>query len=163
MLCLAVLCVYSSGLCGDDPRAQPPKAELHEGTGYFLFLADSNLVDGRRLLELRDKIGLTRKQEEKIENLVLEQETFYIRSSAEIKIKEVRFAIFLRSGQRDRKEIETYIREISAGKTDLIVNHANYLLDLRDLLTPRQLEALRQIKTERKPVRRGNSRHLSDD
>jgi Spy/CpxP family protein refolding chaperone len=163
ILLLAVLGVNPAIYCRDYRRAQSPKNERPERLMHFLFLADSNLVDGRRLLEVKDKIGLTPEQEEKIENLVLEQEALNIRSSAEIKIKEMRFATSLGAGKMDRKEMETYIREISAAKTRLIVNYINYLLDVRDLLTPRQLEILRQIKVKRKSSIQRNPRESSGE
>ena len=163
ILFLAVLGVYPSLFCREEHRLQPSKQESPERFSHFMFLADSNLVDGRRLLEVKDKIGLTPEQEEKIEDLVLEQEASNIRSSAEIKIKEARFATYLRSGEMDRKEMETYIREISAEKTRLIVNYVNYLLDVRELLTSRQLEILRQFKTKRKSLIRRNPRSSTRD
>ena len=120
------------------------------GTHSF-FLTESNLFDGRWLLEKKDKIALTRAQEEKIENLMLAHEAFSIRCTAEIKIKELQFAAYLKTGKIDRKEIEKHIREIGKEKTNLIVDHLNYLLDLRNLLTNRQIETLMQIKEQKKP------------
>jgi Spy/CpxP family protein refolding chaperone len=91
---------------------------------------------------------LTGKQEERIENLMLRHEAFSIRNSGEIKIKELQFAAYLKTGKTDRKEMGMYIREISRVKTNLIVHYMNYLLDVRDVLTPQQLETLKQMKKQ---------------
>jgi Spy/CpxP family protein refolding chaperone len=163
MVAAAVLGMFISVYCSDRHRSQPSQDTPPERLTRFMFLADSNLVDGRRLLEIKARIGLTAEQEKKIEDLVLEQEAFNIRRSAEIKIKEVRFAAYLRAGKLDRKGMASYIREISAEKTALIVNYINYLLDVRELLTPRQLEILQQNKGKRKTLMRRNPGFATHD
>lgn len=145
-VCLAVLCGGPLVLLNAQPGDRPLQDEFSKRKRHLFFLTDNNLFDGRMLLKMKDKIGLTRKQEERIENLMLEHEAFSIRNSGEIKIKELQFAAFLKRGKTDRKEMEMYIREISRIKTNLIVKYMNYLLDLRDLLTPQQLETLKQMK-----------------
>jgi Spy/CpxP family protein refolding chaperone len=118
---------------------------------YLLFLSKNNLYDGRLLLQLKDEIGLTREQEKKIEDLMLEHEAFSIRNSAEIKIKELQFASYLKSEKKkiDRKQMERLIREISNEKTTKIIHYINYLLDLRELLTPQQMEILRHQRNHK--------------
>jgi hypothetical protein len=118
---------------------------------HLLFLSKNNLYDGRLLLRLKDKIGLTEDQEKKIEDLMLEHEAFSIRSSAEIKIKELQFASYLKSKKKkiDRKQMEQRIREISSEKTKMIVHYMNYLLDLRELLTTQQVETLRHLRNRK--------------
>ena len=109
-------------------------------------LVDCGLYDGRIILSVKDKIGLTAAQEEKIENLMLDYEAFSIRNSGEIKIKELRFASYLRSGEMDRKEVAKHIREISKEKTDMIVRHLNHVLDLKEILTPDQRRKMAELR-----------------
>jgi Spy/CpxP family protein refolding chaperone len=120
----------------------------HRHAEIAVFLAESNLYDARLILKMKDEIGLTEKQEEKIEDIMLVHEAFLIRNSAEIKIKELRFATYLKSqpGEMDRRQVEKYIREISKEKTDLIVHCMNYLLDLKEILTPTQLKKMAEIR-----------------
>lgn len=115
-------------------------------------LSGHNLLNGRILLKYREKINLTPKQVEKIETLMMEYESFYISKTGEIKSKELRFAFYLRSGKKelDRKEMAKYIREISSIKTDVIVTHVNYLLDLKNLLTPQQRKTLETLEEARR-------------
>lgn len=147
---LAVLCLGTFVLLNAQPDNSPQKDQAFKRKRHLFFLTDNNLFDGRMLLKMKDKIGLTRKQEERIENLMLEHEAFSIRNSGEIKIQELQLAAYLKTGKTDRKEMEMYIREISRIKTNLIVKYMNYLLDLRDLLTPQQLETLKQMKEKEK-------------
>ena len=149
-ICLAVLYTGPLMLLNAQPGDRPQKDEAFKRKKYLFFLTDNNLYDGRLLLKVKDKIGLNRKQVERIENLMLEHEAFSIRNTGEIKIKELQFAAYVKKGKTDRKEMERHIREISRIKTNLIVHYMNYLLDVRDLLTPRQLETLTQMKDRKK-------------
>jgi Spy/CpxP family protein refolding chaperone len=145
---LVVMCVGAFVLLNARQEDKPQEDEAFNRRRHLFFLTDNNLFDGRMLLKIKDKIGLTGKQEEKIENLMLEHEGFSIRNSGEIKIKELQFAAYLEGRKTDRKEMEMYIREISKIKTNLIVHYMNYLLDVRDVLTPQQLETLKQMKEQ---------------
>ena len=49
----------------------------------------------------------------------------------------------------DRKEVEKHIRQISKIKTDMIVDYMNYLLDVKEILTPAQREKIKQLKKRR--------------
>ena len=147
-MCLVVMCVGAFVLLNARQEDKPLEDEAFNRRRHLFFLTDNNLFDGRMLLRIKDKIGLTGKQEEKIENLMLEHEAFSIRNSGEIKIKELQFAAYLEAGKTDRKEVEMYIREISKIKTNLIVHYMNYLLDVREVLTPQQLETLKQMKEQ---------------
>ncbi|MGD2088822.1 MAG: hypothetical protein PVH61_21765 [Candidatus Aminicenantes bacterium] len=149
-ICLVVLCAGPFVLVNAQPQDRPGKDQAFKRKRHLSFLTNNNLFDGRLLLRIKDKIGLTRKQEERIENLMLEHEAFTIRNSGEIKIKELQLAAYLKKGKTDRNQMEMYIREISRIKTNLIVKYMNYLLDLRDLLTPQQLETIKRMKAEKK-------------
>jgi hypothetical protein len=131
---------------GEEPFLPPPAAFM---------LAENNLYEARFILDNREKIALTNEQAEKIENLMLENETSIIRDSAEIKIQELRFASFLKSqtADIDRKQVEKYIREISRQKTIMIVHHINYLLDVKEVLTGPQLQKLAENRTRIHPLK----------
>lgn len=117
-------------------------------------LVDCGLYDGRIILSVKNEIGLTSDQEEKIENLMLDYEAFSIRNSGEIKIKELRFASYLKSGEMDREEVAKHIREISKEKTDMIVRHLNHVLDLKEILTPVQRRKMAELRDKWRASRR---------
>jgi len=157
LLFLSVLSVHT-GLSAHACYPGDEKEISRGHPGIFAMLADDNLYDGRILLKVKDELGLTKAQEEKIENLMLDYEAFTIRHSGEIKIKELRFASYLKSGHMDRGEVEKYIREISKEKTDMIVQHMNHLLDLKAILTPGQLRKMEEIRDKWKVGRGKRSR-----
>lgn len=130
------------------------KGEKVKKTRQAFFMAENNLYDARLILRIKDKIGITKEQEEKIENLMLDHEAFTIRNSAEIKIKELQFVSYLKSKEMDRKQVEQYIRVISKEKTDLIIHYMNYLLDLRAILTPSQIQKITEIREKMKTLMR---------
>ncbi len=118
--------------------SEPDKDILTEMHMYF--------HDGRDILDQKDKLRLSEEQIEKIENLMLEHESYSIRNSGEIKIKEMQFASRIESSKQppDRKTVETFIRDISSLKTEMFIHYANYLLDLREILSQKQLNILKQ-------------------
>jgi Spy/CpxP family protein refolding chaperone len=159
MIIIAVTIFWGNPFLSYSFQEEPGRS--HEAPAlvkHLLFLAESNLYDGRWLLEKKDKIGLTGEQQEKIEDLMLVHEAFSIRNSGEIKIKELRFAAYLKTGNMDRKQMEQHIREISREKTALIVNYANYLLDVRNILTPQQLKTLEHLKEQKRTEARKKKR-----
>jgi Spy/CpxP family protein refolding chaperone len=121
----------------------------------LFFMAENDLYDGRLILKVKDKVGLTKEQEEKIQDLMLDHEAFTLRSGAEIKILELRFASYLKSGsdEMDRKQVAAHIREISNKKTDLIVHYMNHLLDLKEILTPDQVQKMAEIREKMKTLK----------
>ena len=130
------------------------KKEKESPFRIAVYMADKNLFDAHFILRVKDEINLTEKQEGKVENIVLSFRESSIRKKAEIKIKELRLASYLRSEKIDRKHIEKVIREISKKKTDCIVGYVNYLIDLKDLLTTDQLDKLRQLRETIKKKRK---------
>lgn len=115
---------------------------------FGLYMAENNLFEARFILRLKNEIGLTAAQEQKIENLMLSHEETVIRRSSDIKVLELKFASLLKGNRIDRREMEKMVRETSQLKTDLQVDHLNYLLDLRDTLTPEQVRKMEKMKKE---------------
>lgn len=112
------------------------------------YFSDSDLIDGRIILRFSDKIKLTDQQLSKVETLLLGFEEISITKNAEIKIKELRLTSLLKSPKSDRKMVEKFLRDIGKNQTDLFIAYLNYLFDLREILTPGQIEQLREIKTK---------------
>ncbi len=155
ILFLLVLPVHTGLIAHAYPEDTKERRKISRGhIGFMAWLADSGLYDGRTLLRVKAELELTKEQTEKIETMMLDYEAFSIRNRGEIKIKELRFASYLKSGQMDRGEVEKYIREVSKEKTDMIVSHLNHLLDLKAILTPGQLRKMADIMEEWKTRRK---------
>jgi Spy/CpxP family protein refolding chaperone len=110
------------------------------------FLKNQNLLDGRFILRFKDQLNLTGDQIQKIEKLMLTFEEEYISRWAEIKIKEIHLASYIKSEQIVRKKIENTIREISKERIEISIKYLNYLLDIKMLLTREQKEKIKNIK-----------------
>lgn len=151
-----------SPLEGSSSNAEKPPIEKEEKNisqehwvrhlKYIFQLREKNLYPGTTLLDLSIEIGLSEAQQQKIEQLMLKHQESVIRKSAEIKITEMRFARFIQSGKLDRQEAAQWIRSISEQKTDLVIDHMNYLLDLRELLTPDQIKKLSLLSQKKIPA-----------
>jgi len=115
---------------------------------FGLYMAENNLFEARFILRLKSEIGLTPAQEQKIGNMMLAHEEAAIRRSSDIKVLELKLASLLKNNRIDRREMEKMAREMSRLKTDLQIDHLNYLLDLRDTLTADQVQKIEKLKKD---------------
>jgi Spy/CpxP family protein refolding chaperone len=129
----------------DGKRLRP---NLLNNLRFGLYMAENNLFEARFLLHLKSEIGLTPQQEKKIEDMMLAYEENAIRRGSDVKVMELKFASLLKGNRIDRREMEKLAREIGKMKTDLQVGHLNYLLDVRDTLTPEQIQKLEKMKDQ---------------
>jgi len=113
---------------------------------FGLYMAENNLFEARFILHMKSEIGLTSQQEKKIEDMMLSYEESAIRRGSDIKVLELKFASQLKGNRIDRREMEKMVREIAKMKVDLQVGHINYLLDVRETLTPEQIQKLEKMK-----------------
>jgi hypothetical protein len=167
---LTLFFVFLGGvmLLTSTPQEQPPLEgrELgehrdspgpHEDNDHWVgqlqnafLLADKNLFEAEFILGKKDKIFLSAEQEQKVETIMMAYQETCIRIGAEIKIRELRLASAIRSEHLNKTQMANYIREISGQKTDWVVKYFNYLLDLRELLSKKQLEILGSFTREKK-------------
>jgi Spy/CpxP family protein refolding chaperone len=147
ILIVAVLVLLSLDLmAGPAGRGR----DMMKHTRYGIHMAENNLFPGYILLKYKDEIGLTEDQVSKIDKIRdLFQET-KIKKHADIKIKELKLRSYLEEKQLDRKQMEKKIWEIAKMKTEMQIDQMNYLLDLKDLLSPKQLEKIESLKKERR-------------
>ena len=129
---------------------------------FGIHMAEKNLFSGSMLLKFKDEIGLTAEQVSKIEKMSDLFQEAVIRKQADIKVKGLKVRSYLKEEHVDRKKMETMIGEIAKMRTDLQVDHMNYLLDLKDLLTPEQIEKIESVKKERRHKRMEKREHLRE-
>jgi Spy/CpxP family protein refolding chaperone len=130
---------------------------------FGLYMAENNLFEARFILHLKGEIGLTPDQEQKIENMMLAHEEAAIRRGSDIKVMELKFAALLKNNRIDRREMEKMARDMGKLKTDLQVDHLNYLLDVRDILTPEQIQKIEKFKKDIPQRIRDRIRNRLDD
>lgn len=115
---------------------------------YGLRMAERNLLSARMLLKMKDDIGLDADQVVKIEKLQELQEEVTIKRTADIKALELKLNSSLKEKKVNRAKVEKQIREIAALRTDMMVEHIDHLLDLKELLTGEQLVKIDRLKKE---------------
>lgn len=149
ILSTAVLMLVSFHMTLSAKAGQMRHPRMMRHAGFGILMAEKNLFPAFILLKHKEEIGLTQDQVTKIEKMQeLHKETF-IRKQADIKVKELKFNSYLKEDQINRGKMETMIREIAKMKTDVQIAHINYLLDLKNLLTPEQVQKLEDFKRER--------------
>lgn len=119
---------------------------------FGLHMAEDNLFEARFILRQKGELALSAAQQKKIEDLMLAYEEGAIRAGSDIKVLELKFATLLRAAGVDRREMERQARAIGNKRTDLQVNHLNYLLDVRAVLTPEQVQKLEKLKRSFAPL-----------
>jgi len=140
LIAFFVICIFGnlSAFSSDPPRSQTAR--------FGLYLAERNLYEAKFLLRMKEEIGLSQEQEKAIHEMMLKYEEKAMGRNADIKAQEMKLAAFLRQDPVNRKEMEKMFRNISRLRTDLYINHLNYLLDLRALLNSEQKSRIDAIK-----------------
>ncbi len=130
-------------------ESAPMQRKMMRHAGFGIMMAEKNLFPAKMLLKVKDEIGLTEEQVTKIEKMEEIYQESAIKKHADIKVQELKFHSYLKSDQIDRSKMEKMIRDIAKKRTDLQIDHINYLLDLKNLLTPEQIEKIDALKKER--------------
>ena len=137
-----------AALLASPLQSQTRRHHTLENLKFGLFMAENNLFEARMILRFKSEIGLTPAQEKSIENLMLAHEETAIKRQADLKVMELHFAALLKEENVNRKAMEKMARGIGNFKTDLQIDHLNYLLDIRDTLNPEQIQKMENLKKE---------------
>jgi Spy/CpxP family protein refolding chaperone len=144
---ILILLIFMSTTIQAQPDRKPWPHMLNN-LKFGLYMAENNLFEARFILRLQNEIGLTEEQGQKIENMMLAHEETAIRRGSDIKVLELKFAALLKSNRIDRSEMKKMVGAMGKLKTELQVDHLNYLLDVRDILTPEQIQKIDKLKKE---------------
>lgn len=167
VLLLIVFCVHStaaySRLQDEDEKRSSREwrksSFSHHGIGFSP--AENNLFHTRSILDAREELALTPEQEKKLQDLSMEHMAVVIRGNGEIKIKELQFTAYLKSGKMERKEVVRFVRGIGEKKADLFIQYVNHLLDVKAVLTPTQLKKMTELYSAKKKIRKRLDRRTS--
>ena len=117
--------------------------------------------------ELVEKMELTDKQQDQIENLFLDMEKKRIELRADIELTQLELREAMDSPKPDEGKVRKLVKEIGTMKTDLHMTRIDQQLGLKKILTPEQQEKLRQFRMmrqmkEKKHPRRKPCKHHQD-
>ncbi len=127
----------------------PKDRRMLKHAGYRIMMAEKNLLPARILLKVKDEIGLTGEQIDKIEKMQEVYQETAIKKQADIKVQELKLSSYLKEDKVDRGKMEKMIRSIAKMRTDSQIDNINYLLDVKDVLTPEQVKKVDELKRER--------------
>jgi Spy/CpxP family protein refolding chaperone len=96
-----------------------------------------------------DELGLTEEQQTKIKEQRFQTDKEAIELRSKIKIAELELRELLHSEDPDEGQIKNKIEEIGSLKTQLRFTLVKSQLEIRNTLTPEQLEKLKLLKKER--------------
>lgn len=141
LITVILLAGYSLTMLNAEPR---PYLQKHMMFGNNI--AMKNLLTGRFLLKFKEEIGLTEVQLKKIEKMNFSFQESIIKTTADLKLQEIKLAGYLRADKVDRKQAEKMLRNIGKIKTGMQVDQMNYRLDIKETLTAEQLKKIEQLK-----------------
>jgi Spy/CpxP family protein refolding chaperone len=149
ILVLGLLLTAGNLFSVPNPQGKGKPGMMKHGR-FGIHMAENNLFHARMLLRMKDRIGLTDDQVKKIEKMHDRYMEANIKIKADLQIKELKFKSYLKEDNINRKKMEKMIRDIAQVKTDMQVDHMNYLLDLKTLLTNEQLQKIEEEKKLRR-------------
>lgn len=109
-------------------------------------LVEKNMFPPKMLLRHQDEIGLTEDQVTKIEKMQQKFQEYEIKQKAEMKIQWLKFKTLLKKDKVDRKKMEKMIRETARMRTNMQIDKMNYMLDVKEVLTPEQITKIKEFK-----------------
>jgi len=133
------------GLMGPGPRPGPAyghedRWSSHEGPLITI------------MLDHAQEFGLTPDQERKLRDLRTEFAKESVRRTADIRVAEIDLNSLLEQEKWDLTKIEPKVKEIAALQGDLRLARIKTLAAGREVLTPEQVEKLKQIGHRMRPV-----------
>ena len=97
-------------------------------------------------LDLKEKLGLTDEQIDKLKAIKLEHEKAAIKARAELKIKELELRELMQATEPDELAIKAKVKEIEDLRTRLMMNRINGRLEAQRVLTEKQLKQLKELR-----------------
>jgi Spy/CpxP family protein refolding chaperone len=155
LLIAAVLMIVSGSLALEAAARRP---DMIKHARFGIRMAEKNMYPAKMLLRFKDEIGLTGQQVGKIEKMRTLFQEAAIRRKADIKIQQMKLQNYIQKDKIDRKKMEHLIRGVAKMKTDMQIDHMNYLLDVKSVLTADQLKKIDEFKKKRRRQRYKNRR-----
>ncbi|HVB34384.1 MAG TPA: periplasmic heavy metal sensor [Patescibacteria group bacterium] len=124
--------------------------EMGSGAGFGFASRVARMVNNANF---RQRLGITDAQAAKIRQQTMDFQVSQIRSRADLQIDQLQLRNLLTAPAPDRAAIDQKLDQISAAQLAQRKRGVDYMLSLRDALTPEQRQKLQQMR--RGPARRG--------
>jgi Spy/CpxP family protein refolding chaperone len=120
-----------------------------------LALAQERGLMGMRGEEIRgrlaERLNLTDEQRKKLESMRVEHQKQQIAHRAKLQTATLELRQLMRADKPDKAAIERTMNEIAKLRVDGNMRRFNHLQSMRELLTPEQQQALRELRSEVRP------------
>jgi Spy/CpxP family protein refolding chaperone len=116
---------------------------MEEGRGHRMMSHEGPLIT--MILHHGQELGLNPEQEKKLRDLRTEFSKESVRRSAEIRVAQIELGSLLEQDQWDLAKIEPTVKQIASLQGDLRATRLKTLAAGRAVLTPQQLEKLKQF------------------
>jgi Spy/CpxP family protein refolding chaperone len=103
---------------------------------------------------LAERLKLTDEQRKKLESLRVEHQKQQIAHRAKVQTATLELRQLMRADTPDKAAIERKMNEIAKLRVDGNMRRFNHLQSMRELLTPEQQQALRELRSEVRPKMR---------
>ena len=145
--CLAILAILAFTTQASGQPPSPCRKGTHPRECHPM---PPRFEHGRRAFEfflnLREKLGLTDEQIDKLKTIKLEHAKAAIKTRAELKIKKLELRELLQAKEPDELAIKAKVKEIEDLRTRLTMNRINGRLEAQKVLTEKQLKQLRELR-----------------
>jgi len=122
----------------------PPENEGGRGEGFgALFHRVSRLLAALDDTRVRMMLGLTDQQADSLRKIVIDTETFTIKTAADIAVNSIELRELLRADKPDRAAVMSKGDEISKSTSQLISRYLDAMLAVKAILTPEQQKMIR--------------------
>jgi Spy/CpxP family protein refolding chaperone len=122
------------------------RGDMWRHARFGMRMAEKNLYAGKMLLHLKDKIGLTADQVNKIEKMQTAFAEAQLRGKTEIKVQKMKLDTYLKGNKIDRNKMAKMVKSVAALQTSLQLDRLNFLLDVKSVLTAEQIKKLEEFK-----------------
>lgn len=99
--------------------------------------------------DFRQRLGITDAQAVKIRQQTTDFQVSQIRSRTDVQVNELQLRNLLSASNPDRAVIDQKLNQVSAAELALRKQQADYMLAIRDVLTPEQRQKLQQMRQAR--------------
>ncbi|MFQ6007721.1 MAG: Spy/CpxP family protein refolding chaperone [Candidatus Zixiibacteriota bacterium] len=143
-------CIGGRGCCDRAGWNHPGKP----GPGHGMGMPDGH--DGQMMiLKHADEIGLTDAQKEKLEQMIVDFNLEKVDLQAELKKAKIKLQALLRKEDARETEVYTAIDDATRLKAELHKMRYRHHKAIRNLLTDKQIDRLKELRKERREKMRG--------
>lgn len=118
------------------------------GMGDYGRMGGKDHSGPKSFLKMKDKLGLSDEQVNRLKALKSEAKKQKIRIKADIEILQIELYDLLHKDEVDVKAVDAKIEEIGERKTEMYKASIHAKLDAQNILTPKQLKEYKRIKKE---------------